>query len=419
MPRRRCTFALAAVLLLALPATASASLGGKVGHIVSASRFAGPGTGIAVYDDSGNSFVYRLRSNSQLKPASNMKLTTAAVAFADLGVGRRLSTHVYRTGTLSGGTLTGSLWLVGGGDPSLSTDMFASRAFNGAGGHISDLAAAVRAAGIRRVSGRVFGDESMFDSVRTGPYWKPSYWQDCPPITALSVNKDLISFFKPYAYNQPAVRAADALRGALKKQGVTVGHDPRAGALPAAAVAVASEPSPRISRLVLLMNRPSDNFFAEVLNKRVAVAAGHAGTMRNGRREARRYLVSLGINMTGSHMYDGSGLSPADRLSPRQILAVLRRASLQPYAKPYRLSLPLAGVNGTLSKRMNTGPAHANARAKTGTLDDASTLSGYVTSANGHRLVFSIMINRRRLDITAAHALQDRIVQTLAGSRPR
>ena len=68
---------------------------------------------------------------------------------------------------------------------------------------------------------------------------------------------------------------------------------------------------------------------------------------------------------------------------------------------------------------MNTGPAHANARAKTGTLDDASTLSGYVTSANGHRLVFSIMINRRRLDITAAHALQDRIVQTLAGSRPR
>jgi D-alanyl-D-alanine carboxypeptidase/D-alanyl-D-alanine-endopeptidase (penicillin-binding protein 4) len=419
MPRRRCTLALAAVLLLALPATASASLGGKVGHIVSASRFAGAGTGIAIYDDSGNSFVYRLRSNSELKPASNMKLTTAAVAFADLGIGRRLSTRVYRTGTLSGGTLTGSLWLVGGGDPSLSTDMFASRAFNGAGGHLSDLAAAVRAAGIRRVSGRVFGDESMFDSARTGPYWKPSYWQDCPPITALSVNKDLISFFEPYAYNQPAVRAADALRGALKKQGVTVGHDPRAGTLPAAAVAVASEPSPRISRLVLLMNRPSDNFFAEVLNKRVAVAAGHAGTMRNGRREARRYLVSLGINMTGSHMYDGSGLSPADRLSPRQILAVLRRASLQPYAKPYRLSLPLAGVNGTLSKRMNTGPAHANARAKTGTLDDASTLSGYVTSANGHRLVFSIMINRRRLDITAAHALQDRIVQTLAGSRPR
>src|SRR4051812_35838116 len=232
MPRRRCTLALAAVLLLALPATASASLGGKVGHIVSASRFAGAGTGIAIYDDSGNSFVYRLRSNSELKPASNMKLTTAAVAFADLGIGRRLSTRVYRTGTLSGGTLTGSLWLVGGGDPSLSTDMFASRAFNGAGGHLSDLAAAVRAAGIRRLSGRVFGDESMFDSARRGPYGSPSYWKDCPPITALSVNKDLISFFKPYAYNQPAVRAADALRGALKKQGVTVGHDPRAGTLP-------------------------------------------------------------------------------------------------------------------------------------------------------------------------------------------
>ena len=98
---------------------------------------------------------------------------------------------------------------------------------------------------------------------------------------------------------------------------------------------------------------------------------------------------------------------------------MLRRASTQPYAGPFRLSLPLAGVNGTLSDRMTTGPAHRNARAKTGTLDDAAALSGYVSSANGHRLVFSILINRRTLDVTGARALQDRIVQTLAGSRPR
>jgi D-alanyl-D-alanine carboxypeptidase/D-alanyl-D-alanine-endopeptidase (penicillin-binding protein 4) len=68
---------------------------------------------------------------------------------------------------------------------------------------------------------------------------------------------------------------------------------------------------------------------------------------------------------------------------------------------------------------MRSGPAHRNAQAKTGTLDDASALSGYVHSRNGHQIVFSILVNHRRLNILAAHKLQDRIVQALAGSRPR
>ncbi|HVI17624.1 MAG TPA: D-alanyl-D-alanine carboxypeptidase/D-alanyl-D-alanine-endopeptidase, partial [Gaiellales bacterium] len=173
------------------------------------------------------------------------------------------------------------------------------------------------------------------------------------------------------------------------------------------------------SRLVLLMNRASDNYFAEVLNKRVAVAVGMAGTMANGRHETRRYLSSLGVNMRGAKLYDGSGLSPRDRLSAHQILALLNKVSTRSYGKTLRASLPLAGVNGTLSKRMRSGPAHGNAQAKTGTLDDASALSGYVHSRNGHQIVFSILVNHRRLNILAAHKLQDRIVQALAGSRPR
>jgi serine-type D-Ala-D-Ala carboxypeptidase/endopeptidase (penicillin-binding protein 4) len=208
------------------------------------------------------------------------------------------------------------------------------------------------------------------------------------------------------------------LRAALKSHGVVVDHDPRMNQLPDGATLVATERSPRIARLVLLMDRPSDNYFAEVLNKRVAVAVGKTGTMHNGRRETRRYLESIGVKLTGARLYDGSGLSTGDRLSPRQILAVLRRASLQSYAGAFRTSLPLAGVSGTLDDRMTSGPAYRNAQAKTGTLDNASNLSGYVRSANGHQIVFSIMVNGSRLNVTAAHALQDRIVQTLAGSRP-
>jgi len=180
------------LLLFAWPASASASLKSDISAIVASSRFGGPTTGIAIWDSTAHRSIFRLHERTELKPASNMKLTTSAAALADLGITARLSTRVYRTGVLSGDKLTGSLWLVGGGDPSLSTDIFARRAFGGAAGHLSDLAAAVRAAGIRRVTGRVNGDATMFDSKRTGPYWKPSYWQDCPPISALSVNKSLI-----------------------------------------------------------------------------------------------------------------------------------------------------------------------------------------------------------------------------------
>jgi D-alanyl-D-alanine carboxypeptidase/D-alanyl-D-alanine-endopeptidase (penicillin-binding protein 4) len=411
--------AAALLLLFAWPASASASVKSDVSAIVASSGFGGPTTGVAIYDRTAHRFLFQLHERTELKPASNMKLTTSAVVLADLGVTKRLSTRVYRTGVLSGDKLTGSLWLVGGGDPSLSTDIFAKRAFGGAAGHLSDLAAAVRAAGIRHVSGRVNGDATLFDSKRTGPYWKPSYWQDCPPISALSVNKSLISYFEPESYKRPVLHAATAFRGALHVRGVKVGHDSRTRPLPAGATLVATEPSPRISRLVLLMNRASDNYFAEVLNKRVAVAVGMAGTMANGRHETRRYLRSIGIDMGGAKLYDGSGLSPRDRLSAHQILALLNRVSTQNYGNTLRASLPLAGVNGTLSNRMRSGPAHRNAQAKTGTLDDASALSGYVHSRNGHQIVFSILVNHRRLNILAAHKLQDRIVQALAGSRPR
>jgi D-alanyl-D-alanine carboxypeptidase len=106
--------------------------------------------------------------------------------------------------------------------------------------------------------------------------------------------------------------------------------------------------------------------------------------MANGRHETRRYLNSLGVNMRGAKLYDGSGLSPRDLLSAHQILALLNKVRTQSYGNTLRASLPLAGVNGTLSNRMRTGPAHRNAQAKTGTLNDASALSGSAHRRNGH-----------------------------------
>ena len=171
-------------------------------------------------------------------------------------------------------------------------------------------------------------------------------------------------------------------------------------------------------RLVYEMDQVSDNFFAETLTKDLAVAAGRLGTTRTGVDLTRRYLQNLGVDLAGARLLDGSGLSKGDHLSARQIVGILRRSATQRYGWFYRHALPLAGVSGTLDNRMTSGPAYRNALAKTGTLDGASALSGYVTTRNGHHLAFSILMNERHIDVTAAHALQDRIVQLLAGSTP-
>ena len=131
----------------------------------------------------------------------------------------------------------------------------------------------------------------------------------------------------------------------------------------------------------------------------------------------RNAIHDLGLSFTSARIYDGSGLSTGDRLSAAQIVGLLRKVAARPWATAYHAALPVAGVNGTLRHRMRTGPAHRTVIAKTGTLDDASALSGFATAANGHRILFSMIMNREGMNILAAHNLQDRICQFLAGSR--
>jgi serine-type D-Ala-D-Ala carboxypeptidase/endopeptidase (penicillin-binding protein 4) len=408
-----------AALLSAAETAAAATLGSQIASLVHRSSFTGRGTSMSIWDDTRHRWVYLQNGQVVLEPASNMKLTTAVAALGRMGAATRLQTRVFMNGTRTGSTLNGSLFLVGGGDPSFSAADYSSRRFRGASGLVNDLAAAVKAAGISRVTGRVFGDESKFDRLRTAPFWRPIYWMDCPPITALSVNQGWTRFGSVYSYNNQALRAATVFRYHLIARGVRVDGAAGTAWRPGTATQVAAEDSPPMYRLVMQMNVPSDNFHAEVLNKDVAVARGLKGTTANGRYVARNYLTSLGVDMTGSRLYDGSGLSYGNRISSRQILGLLLASSRQSYAWWLKGSLPLAGVSGTLRDRMTSGPAHANARAKTGTLRDASALSGYVTTANGHRVMFSMIMNHGPyLNITAARGLQDRIVQTIAGARP-
>jgi D-alanyl-D-alanine carboxypeptidase/D-alanyl-D-alanine-endopeptidase (penicillin-binding protein 4) len=410
----------ACLLLLAAPPTAGATvLQRQIQSLVARSQFASARTGIVVYDRGRGRFLAVYHGRLEMHPASNVKLTTSAAVLGRLGLGTRLETSVVATGTLTGGTLHGRLWLVGDGDPSFSTLPFSRLAFAGSSGLVHTLAAAVRAAGIRRVTDGVYGDESAFDAIRRGPLWKDDSFLDCPPLSALTVNEGYLSFGSLATVPNQALAAAQQFVRALQRQGIAIGRGAHTGVHPGSARTVASEPSPTMHKLVFEMDQVSDNFFAETLTKDLAVGAGKLGSTRAGTTITRAYLRGLGVDLSGATLFDGSGLSKADRLSARQIVGILRRAAVQPYGWFYRHALPLAGVSGTLYNRMTSGPAHRNALAKTGTLNGASALSGYVTTRNGHHLAFSILMNERDIDVPAAHMLQDQIVQLLAASSPR
>src|SRR6476661_2131726 len=319
------------------PATAgAATLDARIEHLIARSQFGGSRTGLAVFDRTTGRYLSIHNGRQQLRPGSNMKLATSAALFIRFGPSARLRTRIMASGPLSAGTVNGSLFLVGGGTL------------------LTDVAAAVRARGVRRVIGRLYGDESRFDSRRTGPLWKPSYWQDCPPISALSVNEDLFNAGHPQASPNPPLFAAQILKKSLKNRGVVFQKGPSVRVHPSSAWVVASVHSPHISRLVRQMDLPSDNYYAEVLTKALAVRAGLAGTTANGTLTTRRSLRRIGVKMHGASLMDGSGLSLGDHMSARQISAILRRSARQSWGFYLHAALPVAGVSGTLRDRMRT-----------------------------------------------------------------
>jgi PBP4 family serine-type D-alanyl-D-alanine carboxypeptidase len=161
------------------------------------------------------------------------------------------------------------------------------------------------------------------------------------------------------------------------------------------------------------MDKQSDNVIAEILLKELGAVARGKGTTAAGARVVMRALSARGIPLAGVRIVDGSGLSRYDRLTARSVAAILISAwSDLRLRGPLANSLAVAGVDGTLRDRMRAGPAHGIVRAKTGTTDRASALSGYA----GSRYVFSILMNGHPVPVYGARAAQDRFAQVLAGA---
>ncbi len=400
MPLRLRALAFAIVALSLVPAAQAGSrdaFQSQLARALHAKHVSPSRTGAIVLDLQTGETLFAQNSRVALRPASNEKLATTFTALTALGPSFRIETDVLGEGQLSGATWVGDLVLKGYGDPALSA------------AQLNKLARQVVADGIEHVSGRILGDESWFDTRRTGIGWKPQFYlHESPALSALIVNR---GWTGRYETARPALMASELFRSDLRRAGVTIDGGSALGVASPQAVPLADVESAPLSALLRHMDVYSDNFYAEMVLKEVGAVQGSGGSSAAGIAVERRLLGAAGVPLAGVRMVDGSGLSLLDRWTPLGLSTLLRTMWDDPTLRPYVLpALPIAGETGTLEHRMRSGPARGLVRAKTGTTDNSSALSGFV----GDRYAFSILENGYPVQALSAEQSQNRFAQVLA-----
>ena len=346
--------------------------------------------GVSVAVGVGGRVIYAHDGRTPDVLASNEKLLTSMAALDLLGRHAIMRTEAaIAPGSLRGGVVHGDLWLIGGGDPTLD------------GADLAALARRLADAGITRVGGDIVGDVSAFDRGWWAPGWLPTISRSFvarPTALRLSTSGTALE-----------AATASAFRDALVATGIPVTGGAVTGTAPDPAKEVASIASPPLADLLAHQNHESDNLYAELLTKALGKTFGREGSTAAGANVIRRWVATNGVR---SGVRDGSGLSDQDRTSAIGVTWLLLRAERAPWFPVFERSLP-AGGEGTLSGRLTD----VDVRAKTGTLfvRPTSTLSGYVRSADGSRVAFSVLTHG--LPQATAEGIEDAVVRTLAAAR--
>lgn len=354
--------------------------------------------------------IFGLNSDRPEIPASTLKLLTGGAALEVLGPDYTFTTTARSVGAASAGVLQGSLYLVGGGDPLLSTPAYAAweESYRPASvpvpprTDLTSLARAIKGTGISRITGGVVGDSSFFDDQRIHPAWKQSYLDEkvIAPISGLEVNRNLSGWQQGLGPTQvgfvadPAAGAADTLRQLLVAEGVTVDGGASAGAAPAGAQIVASLPSARLADIVQQLEQASDNFIAENLLKTLGREKAGQGSFESGVKVVVQALSAKGVAMNGLVMTDGSGLARSNQVPCTLLADLLARAASSPGLAEMTRRLAVSGESGTLRQRFPEASLKGRVRGKTGGLDDVSNLAGLVHAADGvGDLSFAVLVN--------------------------
>jgi D-alanyl-D-alanine carboxypeptidase/D-alanyl-D-alanine-endopeptidase (penicillin-binding protein 4) len=348
-----------------------------------------------VIDAASNAYIWGKNSNSYRLPASTNKLVTATNALTVFGPDKRWTTQV------RAGSRAEHVILVGAGDPSLSSTSLEAMA--------RTTAAALLAQKI--TAAKVYVDDDVFPTPTLAYGWKASYVPDSiAPVRGLVRDQ-----------RNTTDTSADAgayFRDRLKAHGVTGAvYSGRANAASGARV-IASSTGSSLASIVQSMLLNSDNEVAEALHKLVGRQLGFGATWAGARTAQAQELAAQ--NLRSGNLYDGSGLSRADRITTAQQVQILDRAvhpGTQATLWPLKGGLPTAGRTGTLASRFTTAAskcAVGRVFAKTGTLSDVVSLAGWTTGADGRVKVFAFLVNGKTSSKTLMQNV-DMLAATVTG----
>ena len=172
--------------------------------------------------------------------------------------------------------------------------------------------------------------------------------------------------------------------------------------------------SPPLSEIISVINKRSHNLAAEMLLKTIGKESLGVGSFIKGIEQVKKFAVKVGINPENISIVDGSGLSRYNLSSPVYQVALLSSMYRSRNREIFMKSLTVPGSEGTLKRRMTRSRAEKSIRAKTGSMNNVSTISGYVTTRDNEVLAFSIMIMNYTQPESLAHNLQDLICMRLA-----
>ncbi len=329
-------------------------------------------------------------------PASTVKLLTAVATLETLDPNSHLRTSARARSAPRDGVVDGDLYMVGGGDPVLTTPGYEVSLTNRDQLHndLGQLADNIAAAGVREIKGGVVGDDSRYDQQRWVATWPTRYQNQgfVGPLSALMVNDGQTGYSKTpddatknRVPGDPPVLAAETLRTLLTQRGVRVGGGASSGRAPNDTTEVAGLDSASIRDLVGQMLVESDDTTAESLTKELGLAVSGEGTTAAGVKVIVDRLAADGLPVDRLTLNDGSGLDEGNRLPCGLLSAILDRAG--PDSELAKL-LPVAAQNGTLRPRMRRTPAQGQVSAKTGTLDHVNALAGFARLSDGRSLTF-------------------------------
>lgn len=372
-------------------------------------------------------------TNLALIPASNQKLVTTYSALEVFPIDLVFTTRVSRLGEITDGVLDGDLYFVGGGDPFLVTDSWRTQyverddegevvpdVYPRSWTRLEDLADQIAATGITSVSGAIVADESLFDTVRYGPWAERLVLQNqSGPLSALAVNEGFVdwgdtnpAFSLRTPATDPAQQAADVLRQLLADRGITVGGV-AVGTEPPGTVDVGSIDSAPLAEIVTHVNSWSNNYGAEILLKHLGLAIIGEGSTAAGAEAVRTVLQrNPDFDLQGIVIEDGSGLAETNRLTCGLLNDLLVAAGID---SPLAQSLSIGGERGSLALRHVDTAADGNVFAKTGTLNPSTALSGYVVSAAepGTFVTFAYISNAEIVD-NSVRDVQEPFVEELS-----